>query len=146
MKPILKPCSFPEDGISGGWLPLVLVQLWDSQQCWSWHRNGTEGVQHMAWTEVSALYHCIQGPQKLHSVASLENLFLTHFSCFFFSYLLLVGFFPFYFPLFFSSRDFFHSLVLPFLFFSLKWFGECDALCWQSICGLKNEERCFALA
>lgn len=87
---ILKPCSFPEDGTCGSWLPLVVVQLWDRQQCWSWHRNGTEGVQNTAWPELSALYHSIQVPQKLHSAVCLENFFLTHFSCFSFSYLLLL--------------------------------------------------------
>lgn len=112
---------------------LVLIMA----QKWHWRGAGHD----MAWG-----HHSIQVPQNLHSAASQEN-FLTHSSYFFFSYLLLVGFFFFIFPpLFFLFRGFFHSLVLLFSFFSLKWFGECDALCWQSICGLKNEERCFALA
>lgn len=95
------------------------------------------------WPELSALYHSIPVPQKLHSAASLENFFLIHSSCFLFSYLLLVGVISlWFFSSFFLSGTFF-VVFSCFSFFSLKWFGECDALCWQSICGLKNEERCF---
>lgn len=53
------------------------------------------------WPELSALYHSIPVPQKLHSAASLENFFLIHSSCFFLIYCWW-GLFPFgFFPLFF---------------------------------------------
>lgn len=106
---ILKPWSFPEDGMSGFWLPLLLVRLWDGWQCWWCRRNRTDGAQHTTRPEVSALYRSIQVPQKLHSAGSLENSLLTHSSCFFFPNLLFGCFFLF----------FFQGLFSLFLFLSL---------------------------
>lgn len=133
---ILKPCSLSEDGLSAFWLPLLLVQSWDRQQCWSCHRNGTKGMHHTTQPEVSALYRNIQVPQKLFSASPLENSLLTHPSCLFWSALLVWSW----------SQSWF-----AFSFLSLQCSGEGSALvsvmlCWQSMSRLENKEEWYALA
>lgn len=64
------------------------------------------------------------------------KLLLTHSSCFFFPNLLFGWFFSFSLP----GTFFTFSLSV-----SLKCSGECNALCWRSVCRLENKKEYFAL-
>lgn len=62
-------------------------------------------------------------------------------------YPILVAFsFLIYFVLYFFSLPGTFFTVLACFLLSLKCSGECNVLCWQSICRLENKEECFALA